>query len=272
MDFLFNNHNTNPFLSIYTVGYEQTSPKHNYGPAVRSGYMLHFVYSGQGTYTCNGNSYTLKAGDFFFISPDATIQYTSDTTNPWSYYWFGFRGELAEYYLKETAVDSNNPVFSVNTKGRRIKQLMSKLIEISLISEDNDMLLNATLLEILYQLSLIFPSKKTNSKQSKTNLIVAKALAFMKNNYDNPIYIADISNHLNIDRTYLHRLFVKEVGQSPKQMLTNIRLEKAIQLLLESDLSIKNIAYSTGFDDPAGFSKVFKQHFNMTPSQYRNHS
>ena len=40
MNFLFNNTNTNPYLSVYTVGYEETQPSHSYGPAVRSGYMF----------------------------------------------------------------------------------------------------------------------------------------------------------------------------------------------------------------------------------------
>lgn len=65
MNFLFNNTNTNPYLSVYTVGYEETQPSHSYGPAVRSGYMLHYIYKGRGTFTCQGKIYSLKAGDFF---------------------------------------------------------------------------------------------------------------------------------------------------------------------------------------------------------------
>ena len=89
MDFLFNNLNTNPYISVYTVGYEKTKPNHSYGPTRRSGYMLHYVYSGKGEFICQGKTYHLKAGDFFFISPDATITYTADQTDPWAYYWFG---------------------------------------------------------------------------------------------------------------------------------------------------------------------------------------
>lgn len=266
MDFLFNNNKTNPFLSVYTVGYEETKPNHNYGPAIRSGYMLHYIYSGEGKFICNGTSYHLKQGDFFFISPHATIQYISDEKNPWSYYWFGFRGDLAEYYLKETSISSQHPVFSNETS---IKSHMNKLIEISLISEDNDMMLNSCLLEILYELSQHFPKNPEQEKPETKNMMVAKALSFMRNNYENAIKISDIAQHLNIDRTYLHRIFISEVGTSPKQYLTNIRLQKAQELLTETNLPIKNIAYSIGFEDSGNFSKLFKATYQMTPMEYR---
>ena len=266
MNFLFNNTNTNPYLSVYTVGYEETQPSHSYGPAVRSGYMLHYIYKGRGTFTCQGKIYSLKAGDFFFISPQATIQYQAHETDPWAYYWFGFRGDLAQHYLKDTAISSDNPVFSDNDP---IKSLMNKLIEISLISESNDIMLNTCLLEILNQLNLDFPSQNKQVTQATHNLIVAKAISFMTNNYETNIRITDIANHLAIDRTYLHRLFVQEIGQAPKTFLTNIRLRKAKELLRSTKLPIKNIAYSIGFEDSGNFSKLFKHEFGMSPGDFR---
>ena len=266
MNFLFNNTNTNPFISVYTVGYEETKPSHNYCPAVRSGYMLHYVYSGKGTFICKGKSYDLHAGDFFFISPDNTIQYMADQHNPWAYYWFGFRGDLVQHYLKDTSISSDNPVFSQQDD---IKDQMSKLIEISLISENNDMLLNACLLEILYQLSQIYPKNREERVESTKNITIAKAMSFIKNNFDSNIRISDIATHLNIDRSYLHRLFVSETGQSPKQFLTQIRLRKAKNLLKVTDLPVKNIAYSSGFEDYSNFSKSFKNQYGMTALEYR---
>ncbi|MDE6476020.1 MAG: AraC family transcriptional regulator [Erysipelotrichaceae bacterium] len=269
MNFLFNNLNTNPYISVYTVGYEKTNPRHSYGPARRSGYMLHYIYSGKGQFTCQGKTHQLKAGDFFFISPHATITYTADDKDPWIYYWFGFRGDLVEHYLKNTSISINNPIFSLNNSTERIKSAMSRLIEISLISEHNDMLLNSCLLEILYQLSQSFPKKAPLQQRVSQNLLLAKALAYLEHNYGQNIKIGTLATLLNIDRSYLHRLFIEQLEVSPKQFLTNIRLEKAKQLLLDSDLSIRNIAYSVGFDDASNFSKLFKQETGMTANSYR---
>ena len=146
---------------------------------------------------------------------------------------------------------------------------MNKLIEISLISESNDIMLNACLLEILNQLNSDFPSQNKKVTQTTQNLIVAKAISFMTNNYETNIRITDIANHLAIDRTYLHRLFVQEIGQAPKTFLTNIRLRKAKELLRSTKLPIKNIAYSIGFEDSSNFSKLFKHEFGMSPGDFR---
>lgn len=266
MDFLFNNSDTNPYLSVYTVGFEETKPNHNYGPARRSGYMLHYIYSGQGIFISNGKKYKLKKGDFFFISPSDTIQYISDSEQPWSYYWFGFRGKLADHYLQQTKIGQDIPVFSLEN-GTNIKKLMEHFIEISLISEDNDMLLNAVLLEILNYLNQTF--LRQSSIGTRKNDILRAALSFIKNNYDTPIKINDVAQHLNIDRTYLHRLFASFLNKSPKQYLTDLRIERAQHLLTSTDLSINNIAYSCGFEDSSNFSKIFKKESGMTPKLYR---
>ncbi len=48
--YFFNNSNNNENLFLYTVGYEETKPLHKYGPTTRSGYMLHYIKSGKGTF------------------------------------------------------------------------------------------------------------------------------------------------------------------------------------------------------------------------------
>lgn len=270
MDFLFNNLNTNPYISVYTVGYEKTKPNHSYGPTRRSGYMLHYVYSGKGKFICQGKTYHLKTGDFFFISPDATITYTADPIDPWGYYWFGFRGNLVEHYLKETAICANTPVFSLNHSTERIKSAMSRLIEISLASEHNDILLNSCLLEIIYQLTKSFPKDSIQQQGTSPKLIFSQAISFLRHNYDRNIKIGNLANLLNIDRSYLHRLFIEQTGIAPKQFLTNIRIDRAKQLLQDRDLDVKSIAHSVGFEDAGNFSKLFKQEVGMSPTKFRN--
>ena len=270
MNLLFNNLNTNPYINVYTVGYEKTKPNHSYGPVRRSGYMLHYVYSGEGVFKCNNKIYKLKQGDFFFISPKSIISYTSDSKDPWAYYWFGFRGKLVENYLEYTSINSDNPIFTNSTSNQRIRQNMSKLIEVSLVDEHNDILLNSYLLKIIYYLQQYYPKNVVNTNKISPDIIFSKAASYMQHNYENTIKINDLSNLLNIDRTYLHRLFLKYSNTSPKQYLTNLRIEKAKSLLIESNLSIKTISFSVGFDDSGNFSKLFKLLTGTTPTEYRH--
>lgn len=232
--------------------------------------MLHYIHSGKGVLSIEDVDYHLQEGDFFFIEPNKMIKYAADSNHPWAFYWIGFRGDLAANYLIRTSISSSNPVFNIN-KGQTIKDRLSEIIEISFIKEDNDLLLNAKLLEILYHLSILFPSEEKMSESNKKNTLFVQALQFMRNNFESDIQISEIAHSLAIDRTYLHRLFKQELGMSPKEYLTEIRIRKAKELLTNTDYPIKTIAQSVGYADPQQFSKVFSQISGFSPSKYRLH-
>lgn len=268
MKFLFNNHHENKQLYLYSGGYEPTEKGHIYGPTVRSGYMLHYIHSGNGVFTSSNKKYYLQEGDFFFIEPNKIIKYEASTTTPWAFYWIGFKGELVEDYLKRSSISRNNPVFNIN-EAHVIKDRLSEIMEITLIKEDNDLLLNAKLLEIFYHLSDLFPNEEEKNKQSKKNTLFAQALQYIRNNFETNIGISELADLLAIDRTYLHRLFKQELGLSPKEYLTEVRIRKAKDLLIHTDHPIIIVAQSVGYDDAQQFSKIFKKIVHTTPTHYR---
>ncbi|WP_375537084.1 helix-turn-helix domain-containing protein [Alteribacillus sp. HJP-4] len=102
-----------------------------------------------------------------------------------------------------------------------------------------------------------------------TILLFAQALQFIRNNFETDIQISEIANSLAIVRTYLHRLFKKEIVVSPKEYLTNCRIRKARDLLKTTDLPISTVAKSSGYEDTQQFSKVFKHQTTFTPTQFR---
>jgi hypothetical protein len=57
MRYFFYNHKECKEIFLYTVGYEKTQVSHQYGPTIRSGYMLHYVHSGKGIFCCQGQTY-----------------------------------------------------------------------------------------------------------------------------------------------------------------------------------------------------------------------
>lgn len=268
MQYLFNNHIENDQIYVYSGGYDPTNPGHKYGPTVRSGYMIHYIYEGKGTFTSNETAYQLQKGEFFLIEPNKIISYEADEEDPWAFYWIGFRGSLVEEYMKRTSISYTNPIFH-GEKTSKIKDNLSEMIELSLIHENNDLLLNAKLLEIIFQLTENFPSIDTNDSSKRKNSLFVEALQFIRNNYEQDIRIDELAQRLSIDRTYLHRLFVRELEMSPKEYLTMVRIRKAQELLTQSDLPIKLISYSVGYENTQQFSRVFKQRTGCTPSNYR---
>lgn len=81
--------------------------------------------------------------------------------------------------------------------------------------------------------------------------------------------ISAIAEHFHMSERSLSRKLNAIVGSSPKQYLMSIRLKHAETLLIKSEYSLKEIVVSAGFNDSAHFSRVFKTHYGLTPSNYR---
>jgi AraC-like DNA-binding protein len=95
------------------------------------------------------------------------------------------------------------------------------------------------------------------------------ALNFIHAHYGDAISINQIARSACLSLYHFCRLFRKEVGMSCWQYLNNFRIIKAKQLLSETDLSITQICYETGFSSLTHFERVFKQIEGQTPSEYR---
>ena len=94
----------------------------------------------------------------------------------------------------------------------------------------------------------------------------------MRNNFSKGITVEDTSEYLSIDRRYLYKLFKKYSGISPKQYLSNIKIARACDLLLNSDMSITDVAEKIGYTDSLQFSAFFKKQTGISPRKYRNTS
>lgn len=92
-------------LTIYQCGYMKNIPDHKWGPAVRNHYLIHYAVAGCGTYTVDGTTYALRAGQGFLIEPFVITTYQADHDDPWEYYWFGFYGGEASYLITEAGFE-----------------------------------------------------------------------------------------------------------------------------------------------------------------------
>ena len=72
-----------------------------------------------------------------------------------------------------------------------------------------------------------------------------------------------------ISRSNLYRIFLKNFGMTPKQYIINLRMNKAISLLVESQLSIKEVSLLCGFSDDKYFSRAIKRKYGYSPSKLR---
>lgn len=107
-------------------------------------------------------------------------------------------------------------------------------------------------------------------KRKKNINIVEHAEAYIQEHYAESISLDDVARHVNLSQHYFSRFFKHEKGVGFTDYLTKVRIDHAIELLFLEELSIKEIAYMVGFNDPNYFFKIFKKTTGFTPGEYKS--
>jgi DNA-binding response OmpR family regulator/nitrogen-specific signal transduction histidine kinase len=99
--------------------------------------------------------------------------------------------------------------------------------------------------------------------------LLQKTLAMVEKNIGNPDFsVEELSKELGMSRVYLYKKLLALTGKTPLEFIRTIRLKRAAQLLEKSQLTVSEIAYQVGFNNPKYFTKYFKMEFNTIPSVY----
>lgn len=113
-------------------------------------------------------------------------------------------------------------------------------------------------------------SLNLKDKQLTTNRMVAEMLQYVHAHFQNDISVQDLANLCFINQSYAGQLFRQEVGDTFNNYLTQIRMKKAVELIVKTNLSIAAVSVAVGYRDYFYFAKVFKRVTGVTPSNYRN--
>ena len=92
---------------------------------------------------------------------------------------------------------------------------------------------------------------------------------YLQENYDKPVDFSALADSLAVSAPYLSKLFHEQTGSSPSRYLTDIRMRQARKLLMDTNLTVKEIAVRVGFPDPFHFSRSFRNAVGISPVQFR---
>lgn len=114
-------------------------------------------------------------------------------------------------------------------------------------------------------------SRRDELHMGQYRAMLDKARAYIAKHYaDENISLSEVANHVNVSPNYFSTIFSRETGESFIKYLTDVRMEKAKELLCCSDLRCAEIGFAVGYKDPHYFSYLFKKTQNCSPIQYRN--
>lgn len=229
---------------------------------------LTFVHSGSMHLTLGNDEYELPCGSLGIIPPEKTHAAFSGKDGV-EYYTIMF--DISSFYNSSFATEKHlKPIVNLQndfislTNDVEIMNAVSSLIDEQLHGDKYSCL--TVIGEIYILLGLLYRkclSSQIPSEHSGGDF--ADIFDYISNNYCDRISTAELSSKFGYSEAYFCRRFKALVGLTPMQYINMLRLEKAKNLLKNSNTKISVVSAKCGFNSVSYFSKLYKKHFGISP-------
>lgn len=257
----------NSLLYLQETGTLQALKPHTCSRAKLDSYLFFTVISGSGLLVYNGKEYSLTPGSCVFINCYQPYCHSTDL-ELWKISWCHFNGPIMGSVYDKYVERGGRPVFIpdfVEPFISTIEDLMNKARSSDYI---RDMIINeklSTLIRLIMSYSWHPEDKKVTPKRTS----VEKVKYYLDLHYTEKVSLDELSEMFFIDKYYLAKTFKNQFGFPISTYIQNIRITKAKQLLRFSEKTVEEIGYEVGMDNPAYFSRVFKNVEGVSPKTYR---
>lgn len=278
-----NDNDFNWGLITTTVGFQSIKPRQQYptkehpssyqfypsfGRTLQE-FQLIYVTKGKGSFNSAQSELTeLKEGSIFILFPDEWHTYRPSDKDGWDTYWIGFKGFAARNLLDKKFLQKKTPILKIG-HNEQIIDLFQQALDISKheMTGFQQLLSGIT----MHLLGLIHYIVKNDSFKDKEIIHkINKARMLMRESPTGEKHLESIAHSLNMSYSWFRKLFKQYTGISPAQYQLNIKIEKAKNMLLGTNMSIKEIAFTLEFESTNYFSIFFKNKTGETPLNYRN--
>ena len=233
-------------------------------PRGRPDYHILYITEGTCFLNMNGKSVEAKSGSVILFLPYETQDYRFKGEIHSKSYFIHFFGSVCHELLD----GYTERVFYIgkNSKLERLFDTMIDEFQLKLLSWESAC--QGQLLNIISLISREINLIRNNSNVTSNSKIM-DICNVMYSNYSKEVTIPEYALMCNLSESRFSHLFKKNTGVSPIQYILNIRIEKAKELLENTDLSVAEISDMTGMQSQHYFSRIFKKYTNMSPTEYR---
>lgn len=229
-------------------------------------YQVFITHKGAGRFIIDKKEYTMPAGSIAFLNLGTPHRYETKG-DLWEYEWVNFWGYGLDAYYS-TINPEGFAIYDLNGD-QTIPSLMKEIYEGTfLVSLKSYMHMGFKILQLLDELSQFVANIQQRSSSHQCNL--SAAIRYADENYMNSITIQDLADAASLSKYYFIRAFNRQIGITPYKYINSIRLSKAKQLLISTNMTVDEIGWSVGYEGAQNLIHAFKQATGTTPNQYRN--
>lgn len=272
-------------LWVNTVGFQSISSGEAYPPSDHpSNYFFNaakgrilrefqflYITEGEGTFESEATKpIKIEKGALVMLFPGLWHTYRPSEKIGWNEYYIGFEGPIIENIVEASFFTKENPVLEVG-----FHESLVNLFSRAIITAKEDKIaaqqyLAGVVLHIIGKILSISKNKAFDT--GDVNQKMERAKIFMNENIHSDIDTETIAENLNMSYSWFRKVFKGYTGYAPAQYFQELKINRAKLLLVETSLSVKEIAYQLNYNSTEHFFSMFKKKTGFTPVAYRNYN
>jgi AraC-like DNA-binding protein len=233
-------------------------------------HILILCVDGAGWYEVNGVHGTLQANQAVLLPRNTPHTYGASETAPWTIYWVHFTGSSADFFAHQ--LTSEDHALEVDADAMStVQQLFAECCNALMTGFVLERMIYASQ-TLHHLLACLFFNNRAFSPTLQTSRFhnLDTTLAFLQHNVHNSLTLADMAKHADLSLSHFSRLFKEQTGYSPMDYFIQLKMQHACKLLFVTRMTVREIGYELGYEDPCYFSRLFKKVIGLSPIQYRN--
>lgn len=232
-------------------------------------HLLILCTDGRGEFRTGHRQGLLQAGEALVLPKAVAHEYAADSEAPWSILWMHFAGDAAEAAVAMLGDPDDAIHFQYANPGIVIEDFRR------LLALRHEPLIMPALLQgasLCQQIltTLALDISKPRNKSHKQELDIQAVEQVMREHWDSRLSLEQMAETARLSKFHFASKFKRVTGQTPVQRFTQIKMQKACELLDQDDQSVNAIAEQLGYEDPQYFSRVFKKTIGYSPRAYRS--
>ncbi len=237
-------------------------------PNGRGDYQLIYIAAGKAHFRFNGTERIIQNGNMVLFRPNETqMYYLYADENPETY-WVHFTGSDVDQLLDRYQMPKNENVFFTGTSPD-YQWLFRQLIEELQLKRINfEDLLSINLRQIFLFINRYIVEKNNFGKAILDE--IKQATKYFNENYNKTIVIENYAKEHAMTANWFTQSFKKVTNFTPMQYIISLRIANAMNLIDNTDYNMTQIAEAVGYDNSMYFSRIFRKHTGLSPTEYKN--
>ena len=232
-------------------------------------HVLIYCMDGAGWYQVGEHKYNVRANQFFILPPNQPHVYAADKELPWTIYWIHFTGEHAAIY-SEGMFQPQDIRPAINSRIMERNHVFEDIFSTLMHSTDLESLRYASSLLHFYLASMRYLGLYRRQENVRQNRDVTEAaIHFMNENMEKHLSLMAMAKYTGYSPSQFSLLFRQKTGESPLAYFNRLKIERACQLLLTTNMHVNQICHKVGIEDSYYFSRLFSKLKGCIPKQYR---